>query len=35
MTHHQSALAAAYAGSAAAHALDEGLTQERVLGGML
>ena len=35
MTHHHSAMAAAAAGSAAAHALDEGLTQEMVLGGML
>jgi thioredoxin reductase len=35
MTHHHSAMAAAAAGAAAAHALDEGLTQEMVLGGML
>jgi thioredoxin reductase len=35
MTHHHSALQAAASGAAAAHALDEGLTQEMVLGGML
>jgi hypothetical protein len=35
MTHHHSAMSAAASGAAAAHALDEGLTQEMVLGGML